>query len=441
MHGSDTPNRLRLRRRFLQIGCVLLLLGIANVAIFERGAVSDEALDFDLNWVAAHRLVDGEPIYDRTASKSEGLRLVGPEMALTNSEPFYSFIGPPTTALVYAPLTSLPSDTARDLWRAVSLLLMIASVIVVAQSLPRGNRLPAGLIGVGALLLSAPVARSIANGQVDGLVMLGLGVATWAAARQRWALAGIGLGVATVLKISPVLLVVYLVVRGRVRAGVSAAVTVVSALILAAVVGRPADLGTWLDDVAPVVGRASTNVENLSLPGWFARVFSRSDDMLSHVAVLPQWRAVGLAFALSCMTWLWWNRRGRAFDPLELGVLVLVAVLAGPLSWDHDASWAVIPVVLLADVSRWSGRPKREMALLLAILVTATLLMRISTRYVSIDEVAATGYLKLASGAKTIGLVLYLVVGIWMLRRPPPDVRSEDSYPEASDTMDEPVVV
>ena len=40
-------------------------------------------------------------------------------------------------------------------------------------------------------------------------------------------------------------------------------------------------------------------------------------------------------------------------DPLELGVLILVILVAGPLTWDHYYVWALLPLVLVLDLERW----------------------------------------------------------------------------------------
>jgi hypothetical protein len=404
-----------LARAFTILGCVLIGLGVVNVVATQWSLVTGEGLDFDLNFVAAHRLVDGAALYDRHASRAEAIRLVGPETESSNQETFYSFIGPPATALVYAPFVGLDAGVAIDVWRVMSALLMVGAVALAAGALPPGSRLPAGLIGVGALLLSSPVARSIGNGQVDGIVMVGIALGLWAAARGRWGLAGVGLGVAAVLKISPVLLVVYLVARGKIRAGVTAAATMAGMVAAAACFGRPGELFTWARDVAPAISRASSNVENVSVPGWLARMVSTGNDLLANEPILQQWRALGLVAGAALLAGVWWRRRADAVVPLELAVVVLVALLAGPLTWDHYASWAVLPVVVLADASRWSQWSLRQRGVAGAAGALGLGLLRVGTQYVAPERVANHPVLKIASGAKTCGLLVLLGLALWAL--------------------------
>ena len=82
---------------------------------------------------------------------------------------------------------------------------------------------------MAALFFGFPLVKGLSLGQNNGLVMLALAVGLFGAARGRWALAGVGLGVATALKVSPGLLVIYLLLRGKTRAVKSAVVTAVGA--------------------------------------------------------------------------------------------------------------------------------------------------------------------------------------------------------------------
>ena len=175
--------------------------------------------------------------------------------------------------------------------------------------LPPASRLPATLLGLGALLVSFPLANTIDVGQGNEFVMLGIAFGIYGAMRRRWAVCGIGLGVATILKVSPVLLVIYLVARGRRLPALWAAGTVVVLSAGAAVVGRPVELVHWLQHVAPAIGKGSIHVWNQSLVGWLARVTSGGH--LDDRACSRPWRrfrtlglpVAGLVVAIAASRW------------------------------------------------------------------------------------------------------------------------------------------
>src|SRR5438046_7074460 len=89
--------------------------------------------DFDINWVAAHRLVEGRPLYDPVASRAEAERLVGRRMGIAYATPFSSYIGLPVVALAHVPLTPFDHETALALFRIASVVAMIAALALVAR--------------------------------------------------------------------------------------------------------------------------------------------------------------------------------------------------------------------------------------------------------------------------------------------------------------------
>ena len=199
--------------------------------------------------------------------------------------------------------------------------------------------------------------------------MLGLALGIWGISRERWGVAGIGLGLATVLKVSPVLLLVYLLIRGRRTPVWWAAGTAAVTVALAGVVGRPGDLLVWLQDVTPEVSKGTMRAYNQSIVGALSRLSTGAID-LSTARSPGAWYLLAYVFWGAALFGLWRLRRGKPFDLLEFGVLILVAVIAGPLSWDHYSTWALVTVVLLADCTRWARvRTVEAVGLLVALAV------------------------------------------------------------------------
>jgi alpha-1,2-mannosyltransferase len=408
--------RSRVRRLLVWFGLGLVVIGVANLAVGPRTSIVEEGLsfDFDLNWVAAHRLVDGEPLYDRIASRAEGVKIVASWMQHTNGDPFSSYIGPPPTALLHTPFLLFDHDTAAELFGIVAALGMALAVVITAQALPRSSRLPASLIGLGVLLLSFPGLRTLELGQGHEFVMLGLAVGIWGASRERWGVAGVGLGIATVLKLSPALLLVYLVLRGHSRAAKSALVTAVAMFAIAAAVGRPGDLVVWARDVAPSVSKGSIDIYNQSWVAWVARLFTSPGDYGSHDGLGPI-HLVAYAIAAGGTFGLWRARRRLPFVPLELGALIVIALLAGPLSWDHYFVWAVIPITLVVDPDLWRGRSRTEVIGLVAATGAAVLLWY---QWVTVPAVAGPEpdwTLRVTSSPYVLATLVLLAVVSWLL--------------------------
>jgi hypothetical protein len=254
----------------------------------------------------------------------------------------------------------------------------------------------------------------------------------------------VGLGVATVLKISPVLLLVYLVLRGRRQVLGPAIATAVGWMALAAALGRPVDLLVWTRDVAPRVAKGTINVYNQSLVGWISRLLTHHTDLAVNGAPGAA-NVFAYVFALAALFVLWWARRRRPFEALELGVLVLVAVLAGPLSWDHYATWALIPLVLVLDVTRWQRLRRVQTAMLTASIAVSLVFLHGAIPIPSPTSVAADWSLRIGTGPYTLALLIWLGIASWLLAQPaavatdPPDSAEPRSSPVAPVAVGEPV--
>ncbi len=417
--STNGAGRAPISRVFLVAGVLLFSFGVlalcfGNVSVASRRATP---IDLNVNWIAAQRLVDGQPLYDRAASHDEAVRLLGPEMRRQDDCLFCGFVGPPATALLHVPFLALGHDDGVAWFRMVAGLGMVGALLLTARVLPVGSRVPAALLGVGALLLSFPFANTIDVGQGNEFVMLGFAAGIWGVVRRRWGIAGIGLGVATILKVSPVLLLVYLVVRGERRPAIWAAATAVSLSFVAALVGRPLELWTWVRDVAPQIGRGSLHVWNQSVVAWVARLTSSAHTDLAAQHQLAQvWSLSAYAVAALVVVGLWRLRRRTPIAPLELGLLVLVALLVGPLSWEHYFVWAFIPFVLCFDVRLWARRTRTDIALMLGMLAVGTCLFTVPVQSLWTMSDSAPWRAALTSPG-TVGALLYLVVAVRMLLR------------------------
>ena len=260
---------------------------------------------------------------------------------------------------------------------------------------------------------------TLALGQVDGFVMLALAVGLWASVRERWYLVGAALGVAVVLKISPWIVLVFIVLRAArhwKRVVVGAVVALVVLVVASAIVGgRPHDFVTWIDDVAPTLAGGNRSVENQSVPALLARLFTGATDLVETSTSLGALRYLAYAIGLLGSVGLWWWRRNRAYVPLEFGVVILVALLSGPISWAHYLTWAIIPLMLLVDPERLARAGRRVTAAVLVVLGGATLLMALPVKYPTPEQVAAHWYSRPYSAAGTVALLAYLAVALYFL--------------------------
>jgi alpha-1,2-mannosyltransferase len=424
--GASAVRAVSLRFVVLVVGAVLTATGLVHcLAGGATTAVTRSwAFDFDLNFVAAQRLVDREPLYDADAARKEGVRDVGTRMEETGHDQLSRYIGLPPVALSHVPFLLFGADHAAQWFRLVSLLGMIAAVLLTAWSLSPPARAPAALVGFGVLLWAFPLVRALALGQGTGMVMLALAAGIWGSARERWGVAGVGFGIATVLKVSPVLFVAYLLLRGHHRVWKSALATVIGACALAAAVGRPGDLIVWLTRIGPSVSKGTLSLQNQSVVGALARLTTGHDDLFRAIGT-GRWYLLAYVAWGAGLVGLWWCRRRKRLDVLELGVLVLVILFAGPLTWDHYFAWAVLPAVLIADPARWRGRNLMEVAALAIALGCGLALCSGMVPHPLEWAVRLDWWLRVTTISYTAAAVLFTTSAVWLLVREPEARRGE----------------
>jgi alpha-1,2-mannosyltransferase len=257
------------------------------------------------------------------------------------------FTYPPFAVLVLLPTALGSLTTAEVLFTVVSAAVVIGvtwSLLAPVAQRHGWSRWFVVALAVPLVLAMEPIREALGWGQI-GPFLLALVLADVAALRagRRWA--GVGIGLATAIKVTPGLLLVYLLLTGRWRPAAVAVCTFLGATLLGFAL-RPHDSVEYWTSALWDTGRvgAADRTANQSIMGLLARAADPgSPDRLVWAAlatlavVLGLWRAV---------------RAARAGDEL-VGVTVtgLVAVLISPISWVHHLYWVVPAVVVLIDVA------------------------------------------------------------------------------------------
>lgn len=243
------------------------------------------------------------------------------------------FTYPPFAAFVLMPAAAVPAQVAGWLNAVGSVLALTVALAVVA-----GRRwLP---VAVPLALCMEPVRQTLGLGQVNlwlfALVVLDLIVVR----RNGSGWTGVGVGIATAIKITPGLFIVYLLVTGQWRAARTAALTV-AGLTGCGLLLAPAETMRYFGDLLWRTDRvgAADAVANQSLAGLLARTATAPDDWWLPLCLLVL--AVGLRRA-----WL----AHRAGD--EVAALTLVGLtgnLISPMSWTHHLVFLPVAIYLLAE--------------------------------------------------------------------------------------------
>jgi len=276
------------------------------------------------------------------------------------------FTYPPFAAILAVPLAWLPFGTAGWLWTLGEVATTIAITWLAFRRLwPRFGRWWPLAVGVlaGAMQQMLPLRDEIKFGQVDELLVLMVAVDCLYFSRRRFG--GALVGLASAIKLTPAVFIVYLFVTGRRRAAAVAAGVFTAATLVAAAALPDDSRSFWTDALWHSERlRANSGTSNQSLRGMWLRVVSDGH------AVTALWLASAVVVAVVGFRRA--SRAAAAGDELTgVALTGLLAVLLSPVAWIHHLCW--LPLLLGAIVA--DGRDRRR--LLSAVVVYAFFVVKV----------------------------------------------------------------
>ena len=283
----------------------------------------------------------------------------------------YGFTYPPFAALVMLPMAYLPWNAAIVV--SVTLTVVTSAVVIwrLLDPVARRSGWTRWFALAVALCLAAayePMRETVNFGQVNMLLLFLVAVdLLWLLpARSRWA--GVGIGLATAIKLTPGIFIVYLLVTGRWRAALTTVGTAAVATLVAAGLFPDASREFWTEALwnTDRVGELAF-VSNQSLRGVVARLDPQHPSTIAWLALV----------LLTLVIWGWRSRAAVAAGDEATGLALTGAVmcLVSPVTWVHHLVWLLPGLILLVDNGMAApARSHRRRLLLAAALIGYALL-------------------------------------------------------------------
>ncbi|MET8969064.1 glycosyltransferase 87 family protein [Streptomyces hydrogenans] len=340
--SAPSPSPSRARPWPLVAAAAVCLVSFAAFWVAQRVAHVN-MLDVMVYRAEAETLRAGDDLY--------AMRATSANLAMTY---------PPFAAVLFLPLTLVGVPLMRTLSTAGNLLLVLALVRLSLQLVRPALASPARradlwrttLWVAAAVVWCEPVWTTLRYGQINLLVAVAV---LWDFTRRegsRWA--GLGIGLATAVKLTPGLFVVLLLVAGlllwRRDRGMNqwlrTALTATGVFLvttLAMVVALPADSKTFWTRTLFETGRVGHAEEtaNQSLSGVLARLMHTDAPGLWWLATAVLLGGAAMALAIRAAV--------RGDKAVAVVVTAFTALMVSPISWSHHWVWCVPLLILLYD--------------------------------------------------------------------------------------------
>ncbi|MFG6194111.1 glycosyltransferase 87 family protein [Nonomuraea sp. JJY05] len=317
-----TSGEVRVVRRQWWAWAVVVLVVAAAVAplvvMWLTNADDQRLVDLDVYRTGGQMLLEGRPVYD----------------FVTPAPQLLPFTYPPVAAMLAVALAEMSWGTAQWVWTAG-----IFAALAVTVWLSFRQALRKYVPWVFSVLLVActylmPIRDQVRFGQVD-ILLVALCLADCVVKRPWWP-RGFLIGLATAVKLTPGVFLIYLLVTRQWRTFFMAAfTTAVLTLLPFAVIPRDASQFWFSALLDPNRLGSNAGTTNQSIRGMLIRLY------LPETATSAIWLVIVAVVG-------WYGFRGardayRANDHLTAVALVgLMAVLLSPVAWIHHLAWVVV---------------------------------------------------------------------------------------------------
>ncbi|MFD1543817.1 glycosyltransferase 87 family protein [Nonomuraea guangzhouensis] len=313
-----------IRRQWWAWAIAVLVIAVAVAPLVQQWLTNPDdqrLVDLDVYRTGGQMLLEGRPVYEFA----------------TPAPQLLPFTYPPIAAMLAVLLAKMSWDTAQWVWTVG---VFVSLAVVVAYSFR-------GVLGgvkryapwVFAFLMVActylmPIRDQVRFGQVD-ILLVALCLVDCVARRPWWP-RGFLIGLATAVKLTPGVFLIYLLVTRQWRTFFMAAFAAALLTLLPFLVIPHDAAGFWfsaLFDPERLGANAATT--NQSIRGMLIRLYM--NDTVTSVIWIGLVAVVG-----------WYGFRGardayQAKDPMTAVALVgLMAVLLSPVAWIHHLAWVVV---------------------------------------------------------------------------------------------------
>jgi hypothetical protein len=329
---------MRLKRKNLFL---ILLAFVVLLSLFLL-KVREHMIDFEVNYKAGKRLRGSEPLYQ-------------------TEDGHYMFKYPPSSALLYLPLSFLSLNAAKAIWYFIVAFCLCSLVYVSAKILPSEEKRSVYLFIFPPLILAKFFLRELQLGQINAVATLILLFMIWFLIKEKNktsspqdVYAGLLWGLATSLKPYALIFLPYFLLKKKWKSVLSGLVFLIVALLIPAVFygfrGNIIMLKEWIVTLSRSTPVLLASQDNISITAFFIKWTGNQ-----HISFFLSGLVIAI-LAFICLTVILIGRKIDRASVLECSILLILIPLVSPLGWDYTLLMSVLGVALI--IHNFSGYSK-----------------------------------------------------------------------------------
>jgi hypothetical protein len=329
--SQPIDKRLKRAMQVIVIGLFCILLGRYILDTVQMLTTKDLLTDFQPYWTASKAISMGENPYTYLAQFN-----------------IFPYKYPPLFAVLLLPLTKLPILSAQRIWIIINEILLW-SAVVLSVSLVRKQMSIWQLLVVGCAVLGFyPVYTSLKLGQVSILLYFLVTLSIWLWQRDKRVLAALMLALAGVVKVLPLILLVYLFWKREYRMTLYTILFAGILVILPDLVIRSGLLTQYVQSANTWYDMENSYYANQSVFAFLLRLMQRITNTPVEVSTLLTVGGVVVGCAMIGITFF--SHLQRSLNPdsrvtiLEIGIILTIIGFTNPVSWTHYFVWMLIMV-------------------------------------------------------------------------------------------------
>ncbi|MFP4369824.1 MAG: glycosyltransferase family 87 protein [Candidatus Kapaibacterium sp.] len=271
-----------LKSRLFYFLYVLILNAVFSYGFIDTGKIK---MDFASFYYGAHVFNEGGNIYDHSQ-----LSALAPADIHV-----YPYIYTPLLAWILSPFSGIPPLTLQAVWTYLQLIFAALSFVflsyIIREKGIKIKGIPLEYIIALLLIGALPFRYVTLIGQIDPLMVLFISIGIYGLHTKNSILTGIMFGLAGMIKVTPALLLIYLIAFRHYKAAMWAVITAIIIFLISLAAG----LGNYWAEFfnytlsikldKPIEGLASvTNHNNFSVTGFYSRLIGPGDELLKPFA-------------------------------------------------------------------------------------------------------------------------------------------------------------